>query len=64
VGSKVSLVIRSADSPRVGLRGEVVRVEPASGRVHPSYDVGVRLLPNPDRSAHLIPRGAKAPAGA
>ncbi|HKC10781.1 MAG TPA: diguanylate cyclase [Vicinamibacteria bacterium] len=64
VGSMVSLVIRPADSPRVGLRGEVVRVEAASGRSHPSYDVGVRLLPNPDRPAHLILRGAKAPAGA
>jgi Tfp pilus assembly protein PilZ len=63
VGSVVSLVIRSADSPRVGLRGEVVRVEPASGRSHPSYDVGVRLLPGPERPAHPILRGAKVPAG-
>src|SRR5260370_21157571 len=47
VGGLVSLVIRSADSPRVGLRGELVRVEPASGRLHPRSDAGVRPLPRP-----------------
>jgi hypothetical protein len=63
VGS-VRLLIRQADSAAHGLRGEVVRVEPARGREHPTYDEGFRLLPRPGgRSPHPILRGLRVLSG-
>jgi diguanylate cyclase (GGDEF)-like protein len=64
VGSSVNLVIRSPHAPLMDLQGEVVRVESASGRQRPTYDVGVRLLPNPSHAFPPIVRALKAPAGA
>jgi len=44
VGSSVRLLIESPDRERVGLSGEVVRVERVPGAGEPAYDVGVRFL--------------------
>jgi diguanylate cyclase (GGDEF)-like protein len=44
VGSSVRLLIESPDRERVGLSGEVVRVERVPGGGEPAYDVGVRFL--------------------
>ena len=61
VGSGVSLVIRKAGAPPLGLRGEVVRVDPVAGRKVPAWRVGVRFLAKPgERPAALVLRRAKA----
>ena len=44
VGSQVSVTMRPPGAPSVGLRGEVVRVTPATTSPEGRFDVGVRLL--------------------
>jgi hypothetical protein len=44
LGSRISLTMRPPGAPSVGLRGEVVRVMPATTSPDGRYDVGVRLL--------------------
>jgi hypothetical protein len=56
VGSHVSLIVRPEDGSPMGLRGEVVRVDAASEGRAPRYDVGVRLLGDPDQAQALVLR--------
>jgi diguanylate cyclase (GGDEF)-like protein len=58
VGSAVSLTIRAVDAPPMALRGEVVRVDRATGRVA-AYDVAVRLSEEPKSPMALLRRPAK-----
>jgi len=51
MGSAVQLVIESAGRERLGLRGEVVRVERVPGGDEVAYDVGVRFLEPSGRGA-------------
>ena len=66
VGSAVSLVIRAPGGPSVGLRGEVVRVDQAlpaddaRGVESSGFNVGLRLLDEPDGKRTAVPRRAKA----
>ena len=65
VGSGVSLVIRKAGASPVGLRGEVVRVDPVAGRQAPVWRVGVRFLGQAgERPAELVLRRTRAQARA
>jgi diguanylate cyclase (GGDEF)-like protein len=44
LGSQISLTMRPPGAPTLGLRGEVVRVAPATTSPEGRYDVGVRLV--------------------
>jgi diguanylate cyclase (GGDEF)-like protein len=56
VGSHVSLIVRPEDGSPMGLRGEVVRVDAVADGRTPRYDVGVRLLGDPDQAQALVLR--------
>jgi diguanylate cyclase (GGDEF)-like protein len=48
LGSQISLTMRPPGAPSLGLRGEVVRVMPASTSPEGRYDVGVKLVGGAD----------------
>jgi diguanylate cyclase (GGDEF)-like protein len=54
LGSKVSLVIRPAGCPPIGLRGDVVRVDEARARGGTSYLIGVRLRTDASQARALL----------
>jgi hypothetical protein len=54
VGSQVTLVMRPPGAPSLGLRGEVVRVTPASTSPDGRYDVGVRLVGENDGLRRIV----------
>jgi hypothetical protein len=61
VGSAVSIVLRAAGQPALGLRGEVVHVDRSARGRRRRYDVGVRFLGRPGReAAHLVLRRGRA----
>ena len=65
LGSQVSLTMRPPGAPSLGLRGEVVRVMPASTSPDGRYDVGVRLVGGSDGLRRLMDpddRDAASPA--
>ena len=54
LGSQISLTMRPPGAPSVGLRGEVVRVMPASTSPDGRYDVGVKLVGGGDGVRRIV----------
>ena len=64
VGSHVSVIVRPPGAPSMGLRGEVVRVTPASTSPDVRYDVGIRLVGENDGLRRIVtPADGRAARG-
>ena len=50
VGSPLDVTLRPRDGAPLGVRGEVVRVEPRGGGARVLYDLGLRFVADPDRA--------------